>query len=186
MANAKITIFDKKIDLYFSSSGHYCIGIYPRYGETNNYKEVMILEKDLSDNKKKSKVIKIHKQFSHASIDNIKNPVNNAGLLDKGLNAIIENVVQFCDTCIRFKRAPLRPAIGLSKARNSNETISLDLHEINSELYYFHMIGEFTRYSNAVVIKKKSSNSKAFIKNWLSIFGAPKRLFSDKWRRIYQ
>ena len=65
-------VFDKKIDLYFSTSGHYCIDIYPRNGETNNYEEVMILEKDLSDNEKKSQVIKIHKQFGHASIENIK------------------------------------------------------------------------------------------------------------------
>ena len=52
MANEKITIFDKKIDLYFSTSGHYCIDIYPRNGEANNCKEVIILEKYLSDNKK--------------------------------------------------------------------------------------------------------------------------------------
>ena len=41
------------------------------------------------------------------------------------------------------------------------------------------MIDEFTRCRNAVIIKKKSSSLKAFIKNWLNIFGAPKRLFSD-------
>ena len=41
------------------------------------------------------------------------------------------------------------------------------------------MIDEFTRYSNAVIIKKKSSCLTAFIKNLLSIFGVPKRLFSD-------
>ena len=34
MANDKITIFDKKMDLYFSNSGDYCIDIYPRNGET--------------------------------------------------------------------------------------------------------------------------------------------------------
>ena len=56
---------------------------------------------------------------------------------------------------------------------------SLDLHEINSGLYYFHMIDDFTRYSNVVIIKKKSSSLTAFIKNWLSILGAPKRLLSD-------
>ena len=41
------------------------------------------------------------------------------------------------------------------------------------------MIDEFTRYSNAVIIKKKSSSLAAFIKNWLSIFGVRKRLCSD-------
>ena len=51
MENDKITILDKKIDFYFSTSGHL------KNGETNNYEEVMILEKDLSDSKKKSQVI---------------------------------------------------------------------------------------------------------------------------------
>ena len=41
------------------------------------------------------------------------------------------------------------------------------------------MIDELTKYSNAVIIKKKLSSLTVFIKNWLSIFGAPKRLFSD-------
>ena len=59
----------------------------------------MILEKDLSENEKKSQVIKISKQFGHASKENINKLINNAGLLDKRLNAIIENVVQSWDTC---------------------------------------------------------------------------------------
>ena len=147
--------------------------------KTNNYEEVMILGKDWSKNEKKSQVIKIHKQFGHASIENIKKLINNAGLIDKDLNAIIEKIVQSWDTCLRFKRAPPRPVVGLSKAKDFSETISLDLHEINSGLYYLHIIDEFTRCSNTVIIKKKSSSLAAFIKNWLSIFGAPKRLFSD-------
>ena len=32
---------------------------------------------------------------------------------------------------------------------------------------------------NVVIIKNKSQSLTAFIKNWLSTFGAPKRLFSD-------
>ena len=56
------------------------------------------------------------------------------------------------------------------------------MHEINSSLYYFHMIDQFTRYRNAVIIKKRSSSLTAFIKYWLSILGAPKRLFSDNGR----
>ena len=41
------------------------------------------------------------------------------------------------------------------------------------------MIDQFARYINVVIIKNKSPNLKAFIKIWLSIFGAPKKLFSD-------
>ena len=82
--------------MYFFTTGHYCIDIYPRNGETNNYVEIMILEKDLSDNENKFQIIKIHYQFGHASVENIKKKFNNAGLLDKELNAIIQNIVQSC------------------------------------------------------------------------------------------
>ena len=41
------------------------------------------------------------------------------------------------------------------------------------------MIDEFARYINVVIIKNKSPTLKAFIKIWLSILGAPKKLFSD-------
>ena len=33
----------------------------------------------------------------------MKKLINNTGLLDKGLNVIIKNVVQSCHTCTRFK-----------------------------------------------------------------------------------
>ena len=89
-------------------------------------------------------------------MENIKKLINNAGLLDKGLNTIIENAVQSCDTRVRFKRSPPRPVVGLSKPYGFHETVSLDLHEISFGLCQILMIDEFTRYSNAVIIKKKS------------------------------
>ena len=51
---------------------------------------------DLSDSEKKSHIIKMHKLVGHASTENNKHKTsnNNAGLFNKGLNAIIENVVQ--------------------------------------------------------------------------------------------
>ena len=66
--------------------------------------------------------------------------INNARLLDKDLCNIIEIVVQSYDTCITFKWVPLRPA------KDFNETVSIDIHEINTRLYYFYIIDEFTRY----------------------------------------
>ena len=98
---SKIKSFESNLfkRFVFSTSGRYCIDIYPRNGKTKNYEEVMILEKDLLENEKKSQVIKIHKQFGHASKENINKLINNAGLLDKRLNAIMENVVQSWDMC---------------------------------------------------------------------------------------
>ena len=57
MENDKITIFDKKIDLYFSTRGHYCIGIYSKNGKTNNCEEVMILEKNFQTTKRSPRLL---------------------------------------------------------------------------------------------------------------------------------
>ena len=53
IANDKITIFEKEINLYFSTSGYYCIDIYPTKTEKESYKEVLILERDLPNKKRK-------------------------------------------------------------------------------------------------------------------------------------
>ena len=82
------------------------------------------------------------------------------------------------DSCTGFKRVPSRLAVWLAKAKYFNETVSIDLHVTDARLY-FHVIDEFARYINVVIIKNKSPTLKAFIKIWLSIFGAPKKLFSD-------
>ena len=117
--------------------------------------------------------------MGHASTDNIKKLINNAGLLDTDLSKIISSVVESCDTCIKFKKVPPKTAVGLSKSNDFNETIYIDLHKIKPGLCYLQMINEFTRYSNAVILKSKSLVMKGFIWGWISIFGATKQIFSD-------
>lgn len=55
--------------------------------------------------------------------------INNTRLFDKEYCNIIENIVQSYDTYIWFKWVPLRPVVGLAKAKNYNENVSIDIHE---------------------------------------------------------
>ena len=57
----------------------------------------------------------------------------------------------------------------------------MDLHYIDKNLWYSHMIDEFSRYSNAVIIKSKQPAViiQNFIQNWISLFGSPMKIFSD-------
>ena len=57
--------------------------------------------------------------------------------------------------------------------------LSVDLHELKPNLWYLHIIDELTKYSNAVLINKKSISGIAFLKGWVSLFGPPDRVFSD-------
>ena len=66
MAHDKITLFDKEIILYFSTSGHYYIHIYPTKTEKENCEEVLILEKTQQIKKENHKLLKyIHNTDIH-------------------------------------------------------------------------------------------------------------------------
>ena len=60
-----------------------------------------------------------------------------------------------------------------------DDVVSVDLHYIKPGLFYLHIIGEFTKYSQATTIKHKNESTKAFLTLWIGIFRAPCKLFSD-------
>ena len=59
----------------------------------------------------------------------------------------------------------------------------MDLHQTvsgtSTNLWYMHIIDEFTRYSNAQIIHNKTATVRTFMKGWISLFGAPRKIFSD-------
>ena len=48
----------------------------------------------------------------------------------------------------------------------------MDLHQLGSILWYFHIIEKFTRFSNAIIVYTKSSKiiAEKFLQMWISIF----------------
>ena len=90
---------------------------------------------------------------------------------------------------MKFKKPSSRPIVGLSKAEDFNQTVSIDLHELKPKLWYMHLVDEFTRYSAAKTMTAKTMTvktmatktmtAKEFMKHWIAIFGAPKTVFSD-------
>ena len=49
----------------------------------DNIEHVLIFEGDDNNKKRHSKLIKLHKQFRHASSNNLKSLLKNAGYIDK-------------------------------------------------------------------------------------------------------
>ena len=69
--------------------------------------------------------------------------------------------------------------MGLPKATEFNQTVSVDLHYLEPNTWYLHIIDKFSRFRNAVIIRKKDDSMNMFMKHWISIFGAPNYIFSD-------
>lgn len=85
------------------------------------------------------------------------------------------------ETCIQYKQPVPKPAVRLPLATDFNETVAVDLHELEPGLWYLQVIDEFTRFSAGSIMKSRKSSEfvKKFLECWLSKHGAPKRLFSD-------
>ena len=73
----------------------------------------MYLEKDLSNEQHKVQVNKIHKQFGHASIENMNKLIKIAGLFDTQIGKIITDIVSQCENCKRFRKAICHPVVDL-------------------------------------------------------------------------
>ena len=179
MNNDKATIFNKKIDLHFSSSGHYCINIVPEFKTTDMCKKVLVLESELSSKSKFNQIKMIHAKFRHASKDSMEKILKDANLLNNDIKFLVKKVIDSCETCIKFRKPKPRPIVAFSKADNFNKTVSLDLHELKPGLWYFHMIDKFSRFSAAAIITNKSHCAKVFLRYSIAVFGAPNKVFSD-------
>ena len=64
----------------------------------------------------------------------------------------------------------LQSVFGLPRATNFNQSVAMDVHYNNKNLWYFHIIGESPHYSNAVIIRNKHPN--IIIKNFLQKTGS--------------
>ena len=94
---------------------------------------------------------------------------------------ILENIVANCETCRKYAKPAPRPVVGFSLANDYNHTVAMDLHQLEPSLWYLHIIDEFSRFSAGCITNSKQSSKivKKFMQCWISIHGAPKRLFSD-------
>ena len=182
LQNDKVTMFEEDIDIKLSSNGHYATDILPTdIYSFNDVNEVLIFENYRSEFEKIKVLTKAHKQFRHASIENMRRLLNNASPLNSETSKLIEKVYNSCKICLIYKKPSHRPVVGLSKASNFNDTVAMDLYQLGENLWYFHFIDEFSRFSCAIIVKTKSSKIiiEKFLQNWISVFGSPSKIFSD-------
>ena len=178
----KVRMFDEDINVCMSTNGHYAVNILPdKVCNFNSINHCLIFENDDDINKKRSKLLKLHKQFGHASSNNLKSLLKNAGLLTTEISKLVDEINLKCVICKTHKKPSPRPVVSLPRATNFNQTVAMDLHSLDKNIWYFHMIDEFSRFSNAAIIKSKQPEIiiKHFLKNWISIFGSPYKVFSD-------
>lgn len=185
-------MFKQHIPLEFTSSGHYCVDIRDQDNTRRQLKDDMILTvtaedealtvtENMSPGEKRKVLLKLHKQFGHASADRLQRLIQSSGNKDKDCLAILQQMVHDSDICQRYSKTKSKPAVGLPLASEYNETVAVDLHELEPGVWYLHVIDQFTRFSAGSIVKTKKASEivNSLIHTWISVHGPPRILFSD-------
>ena len=136
-----------------------------------------------SDDELSKSLLKIHKQFGHASFDRLLDLLRRCSQnISPRLKLCLETVVKSCDVCSQRTKPCPQPVVSLPLTSKFNEIVSMDLHQLGVKLWFFHIIDLFTRQSAAEIIRSKSAETiiGAFFKCWICVYGVPKvGVFSD-------
>lgn len=164
MEKDSAVMFKQSIPLEFTSSEHYCVDIKEKDTEKDQTEEeVLTVTENMSPDEKCKVLLKLHKQFDHASADRLQRLMQSSGNKDKECFAILQQIVDDCEICQKYKRTKLKPAVGLPMVSEYNETVAVDLHELELSVWYLHIIDHFTRFSAGSIVKtKKSSETPSF------------------------
>ena len=135
-----------------------------------------------STSEKMAKAKKLHRQFSHPSKGKLRKLLINSKCDDKEFLQCVEKCCDECQLCQQYKKAPLRPAVGLPLADDFNQVVCMDLKEyVHNVKWILHLLDSATRYSAACTIESKHKN--VIVKNifrlWIAYFGTPLKFLSD-------
>ena len=178
-----VTVGKQKLKLDCTSTGHYCLAltIHPDRYDVNFIFKLENLT-GMKKEEMKSKAVKLHKQFSHASKEKLTKLLKDGGCKDAEFLRIVAECCQDCEVCHKHRKAPLKPIVCFPLATKFNEVVCMDLKEFKHlEVWILHLIDASCKYSAACLIKSKQKNVivAAIFRMWIAYFGCPKKFLSD-------
>ena len=100
-------------------------------------------------------MLKLHIQFAHPSSNRLISLLKSTGSIDSETQSIINYIISKCIVCHRLQRPQAKPIVGFSHANDFNQIVAMDLHEIDHNFYYLHIIDLFSRLGATAIIRKK-------------------------------
>ena len=183
--NDYVELFGKMINLFFTSSGHYCIpikNVTNNLGAFNDVNNVLNSNCTSDKNEKKNKALKLHHQFGHQNYKKIVDLLKDAEVNDKESEEELKKVNDSCEICLRYKNSRPRPIVGFSMAKSFNEAVGMTKsfnEAVRMAKSFNEAVGMAKSFNEAVRIAKsfneavqmaKSFNESAWmdLKQWSS------------------
>ena len=149
-------------------SGHYAINLIKEQEVITNEINDSYYSKSKDEKYEKSKII--HRITAHKTEEPMCRLFKNAGKLDTETKEAIIKVVTNCKVCNKYHKTRDMPKVGMPKANDTNEVVSLDLKEMRDDgKHILYMVDEFSRYTRAEVIKSKDPSAvmRAIEDSWI-------------------
>ena len=169
-----------------TDSGHYAISLeITEDGTWMNKREIpnFALKTDIDSDLTDTELVKLHKQFAHCSSSKLVSLLNNAGIKGSNYSAKLEQIQAGCEICARNGRSRPRPNVGLPLATKFNEVLAMDLHQVDfkENIWFLHMIDEYSRFSVATIIYNKKAETifQLVVSLWFYRFGPPDKIHVD-------
>ena len=156
----KLLCLGETLSLATTASGHYCIPIYQTIlQDDSGAKGKIILSvtatfQSMMQLEKRRKAKTLHVQFAHASKERLLKLIANAELEDEVFKMELESVCEECEGSAKYKKASLRPFVGLPLANIFNHVVCLKVY-VHNKTWILHMIDSSTKYSAARPIHTK-------------------------------
>ena len=95
----------------------------------------MIFKEDEADKSNFQKIVKLQEQFSHASANNLEKLLKQVSISLTNITYIIIKIVSLCKMWQQYKKPIPRPAEVLPIANDFNDTVTMDFHQLGSNLW---------------------------------------------------
>ena len=132
---------------------------------------------------------KIHRVFGHPRADKLDSPMKDSGQEDPAISRMLHQIQDTCRICLKYKKKKPKPKVGLPKAREVNEVVSVDLKPVESirnkcdDRQIVYMVDKLSRFTAAGISKNKEAENvmKVILDKWCDTgVGHPsKALFAD-------
>ncbi|XP_029629926.1 uncharacterized protein LOC115207015 [Salmo trutta] len=135
--NDKAVMFKQPVTLELTTSGHYCVNILDKditqspckneIRTDTEHMEILTVTENMNSKEKHKVLLKLHKQFGHATVDRLQKLLSSSGNNDDESISILQQIVNNCETCQKYSKPKPKPAVGLPLASK---------YETGNKVYY--------------------------------------------------
>ena len=149
----KIGITNETFKLKETNGGHLALPLSkdPEEDKEELFKKICLIQKNPTHQIRELK--RLHRVFGHPRPERIRSLLEDAGMLDPGILKKLSKVTKSCQICHKYQKTAPKPKVGLQKAREVNEILSIDLKPVSSVLrkkedkrYLVYAVCEFLKF----------------------------------------